>query len=120
MSQLQCIPLCALAVVVLVHLVPWMLDPFQQRALPGPWLAQFSDLWLAYHAYKGKRSEAVHAAHLRYGDKISRNVFKTPLVNGEYHRPHNPHCAQSYFYRFTRGTSDRVRSLNAHPQKRLL
>ncbi|KAJ7330389.1 benzoate para-hydroxylase [Mycena albidolilacea] len=35
--------------------------------IPGPFLARWSHLWLAYHAYRGRRYKAVHAAHSRYG-----------------------------------------------------
>ncbi|KAF8212587.1 benzoate para-hydroxylase [Mycena galopus ATCC 62051] len=35
--------------------------------IPGPFLARWTHLWLAYHAYRGRRYKAVHAAHLRYG-----------------------------------------------------
>ncbi|KAF7340718.1 Benzoate 4-monooxygenase [Mycena sanguinolenta] len=35
--------------------------------IPGPFLARWTHLWLAYQAYRGRRYKAVHAAHLRYG-----------------------------------------------------
>ncbi|KAF7333317.1 Benzoate 4-monooxygenase [Mycena venus] len=35
--------------------------------IPGPLLARWTNLWLAYHAYRGRRYKAVHAAHQRYG-----------------------------------------------------
>ncbi|KAJ6510966.1 benzoate para-hydroxylase [Mycena sanguinolenta] len=38
--------------------------------IPGPFLARWTHLWLAYHAYRGRRYKAVHAAHLRYGRLI--------------------------------------------------
>ncbi|KAF5335214.1 hypothetical protein D9757_011663 [Collybiopsis confluens] len=42
----------------------------QQRAsqhIPGPFLARWTPLWLAYHAYLGRRYVAVHKAHQRFG-----------------------------------------------------
>lgn len=32
--------------------------------IPGPFLARWTHLWLAYHAYRGRRYKVVHAAHL--------------------------------------------------------
>lgn len=36
-------------------------DPL--RDIPGPFLARWTPLWLAYHARRGNRFRAVHAAH---------------------------------------------------------
>jgi benzoate 4-monooxygenase len=60
-------PLYGPALLFLFHLVPWLRDPLGQRNIPGPIFAQFSDWWLALAAYKGKRSETVHRAHVKYG-----------------------------------------------------
>jgi len=60
-------PLYGLVPLVLLHLVPWLHDPLRQRDIPGPPIAQFTDWWLALAAYKGKRSETVHRAHIKYG-----------------------------------------------------
>ncbi|KAJ7826807.1 benzoate para-hydroxylase, partial [Mycena olivaceomarginata] len=38
--------------------------------IPGPFLARWTPLWLAYQAYRGRRYKAVHAAHLRYGTVV--------------------------------------------------
>ncbi|KAJ7749587.1 benzoate para-hydroxylase [Mycena maculata] len=38
--------------------------------IPGPFLARWTHLWLAYHAYRGRRYKAVHAAHQRYGTVV--------------------------------------------------
>ena len=63
-------PLYGLALPVLLHLVPWLYDPLRQRDIPGPFIAQFSDWWLALAAYRGKRSETVHMAHRKYGKPV--------------------------------------------------
>ncbi|KAG8895941.1 hypothetical protein FRB99_000254 [Tulasnella sp. 403] len=62
-------PLALLAAVVVYHYWAYFVDPFGYRkhGITGPWLAQFSDVWLARQAARGKRSEAVHKEHLRYG-----------------------------------------------------
>ncbi|VDB94145.1 unnamed protein product [Peniophora sp. CBMAI 1063] len=53
--------------VVVAHVVPWAVDGRGLRAYPGPWLAQFSDLWLAWTASHGHRCETVHELHNKYG-----------------------------------------------------
>ncbi|KAI0294428.1 cytochrome P450 [Russula brevipes] len=55
------------AVVVLVHFIPWLVDPHGLRSFPGPWVARFSDLWLGRVAQHGHRSEVVHEMHQKYG-----------------------------------------------------
>ncbi|KAJ7598951.1 cytochrome P450 monooxygenase [Mycena floridula] len=52
---------------VLVHLIPYVLDPHGIRAIPGPFLAKFSDIWLAVVSRRGHRSETVHKLHQKYG-----------------------------------------------------
>ncbi|KAK2461176.1 hypothetical protein APHAL10511_006703 [Amanita phalloides] len=51
----------------LVHFIPWLLDSRAIRAYPGPFLAKFSDSWIAYVSKMGHRSETVHKAHQKYG-----------------------------------------------------
>ncbi|KIJ61578.1 hypothetical protein HYDPIDRAFT_96462 [Hydnomerulius pinastri MD-312] len=53
--------------VVLTHIVPYLADPFNQRRVPGPLLAKFSDLWLGWTASQGHRSDVVHELHKKYG-----------------------------------------------------
>lgn len=52
---------------ILAHLIPYLLDPFSQRRIPGPLLAKFSDLWLGWTASQGHRSDVVHELHEKYG-----------------------------------------------------
>lgn len=66
-------PLYGLALIVLFYAVPWLHDPLRQRGIPGPFVAHFSDWWLALAAYKGKRSETVHRAHMKYGKPALAN-----------------------------------------------
>ena len=56
-------------------MLPWALDPYKLRRYPGPPLAAFSDFWLGYQARTGKRYEAVHAAHKKYGAPLYAWVF---------------------------------------------
>ncbi|KAI0266458.1 cytochrome P450 monooxygenase [Gloeopeniophorella convolvens] len=55
------------ALVIVAHLLPWLIDAHGLRSYPGPWLAQFSDLWLGRVAQQGHRSEVVHELHKKYG-----------------------------------------------------
>ncbi|KAI5887036.1 cytochrome P450 [Schizophyllum commune H4-8] len=57
---------CSLAL-VLYHLVPYALDTHRLRGYPGPFLAKFSDFWLALLSRGGHRSEKVHELHEKYG-----------------------------------------------------
>ena len=56
------------ALLVLIHFIPWLVDPHGLRSFPGPWLARFSDLWLGRVAKHGHRSEVVHQMHEKYGE----------------------------------------------------
>ncbi|TFY76249.1 hypothetical protein EWM64_g7765 [Hericium alpestre] len=53
--------------VVLAHVIPYWVDPHGLRQYPGPWLAKYSDLWLARVTAQGNRSEVVHELHKQYG-----------------------------------------------------
>lgn len=55
------------AALALFIAVPYVRDRYGQRSIPGPFLARFTNLWLAYWAGQGKRSEKVHEQHLKYG-----------------------------------------------------
>jgi len=59
------------AVVVLGHLVPYIVDPHALKSYPGPLLAKLSDLWLGRVAVDGHRSEVVHELHKKYGESCS-------------------------------------------------
>ncbi|KAG8937897.1 hypothetical protein FRC00_010612 [Tulasnella sp. 408] len=65
-------PLIACGIIVVVHAVPFFVDRFGYRksGIPGPFLAQLSDSWLARQAASGKRSEAVHEEHKKYGSFV--------------------------------------------------
>ncbi|KAJ7607806.1 benzoate para-hydroxylase [Mycena polygramma] len=87
--------ICALCVYALVLRQP-------AHHIPGPFLARWTHLWLAYHAHHGRRYKAVHAAHLRYGVlvRISPNhisVASPEALSIVYAQgPHAP--AKSPFY----------------------
>ena len=63
----QTVILTGLASVVLVHVIPYLLDPHHIRRYPGPFFAKFTDIWLGVVCKQGHRSEIVHQLHLKYG-----------------------------------------------------
>ena len=65
--SLQTVVLLALASILLVHLIPYLLDPHHIRKIPGPFFAKFTDAWLGLVCKDGHRSEVVHQMHLKYG-----------------------------------------------------
>lgn len=56
--------------ILLAHVIPYFRDPFNQRGIPGPFLARFSDLPLGWVASQGHRSDVVHQLHNKYGRHI--------------------------------------------------
>lgn len=56
--------------VVIAHLVPYLTDPFNQRSIPGPFLAKFSDIWLGWVSSLSHRSDVVHELHKKYGPLV--------------------------------------------------
>ncbi|EMD40186.1 hypothetical protein CERSUDRAFT_151209 [Gelatoporia subvermispora B] len=56
-----------LTALLAVFFAPYILDRHRLRSYPGPFLARFSDLWLASQVWKSHRSEEVHRLHKKYG-----------------------------------------------------
>ncbi|KAK0202468.1 cytochrome P450 monooxygenase [Desarmillaria ectypa] len=109
---------------VLIHLAPYLIDSHRLRLYPGPLLAKFSDVWLAFVAYKGHRSEVVHDLHRKYGPfvRIAPNHISValsdaqPLVYG-----HGNGALKSSFYDAFITTSQglfSVRNRQIHTRKR--
>jgi len=57
--------------ILLAHIIPYIIDPYNQRNIPGPFLARFSDIWLGWVASNGHRSDVVHQLHKKYGTRVS-------------------------------------------------
>ncbi|KAL8673522.1 MAG: hypothetical protein Q9168_002049 [Polycauliona sp. 1 TL-2023] len=58
---------------LLLPLIFYLLPYLRNRSLwdiPGPPLARFSNLWLMYHARRGRRYLAIDAAHKKYGPLV--------------------------------------------------
>lgn len=49
------------------HVVPFLARS-AYIAVPGPFLAKFSDFWLIRQAMMGKRFETVHELHKKHGE----------------------------------------------------
>jgi len=56
--------------VVLFFLVPYLTSNTELKVIPGPFAAKFSNLWLLLQARQGKRYQAVHDAHAKYGKLV--------------------------------------------------
>ncbi|SJL18071.1 related to Benzoate 4-monooxygenase cytochrome P450 [Armillaria ostoyae] len=69
-TNLQTVVTVGLALVILVHLVPYLIDSHGLRSYPGPLVAKFSDVWLGCVSYKGHRSEVIHDLHMKYGSFV--------------------------------------------------
>ncbi|KAJ6500222.1 cytochrome P450 [Mycena vitilis] len=61
------VPLCALATLLLAPLIIYLVDPYNLRRCPGPFLAKFSYVWLGWVSQQGHRSEVIHGLHKKYG-----------------------------------------------------
>ncbi|KAL4079574.1 cytochrome P450 [Scleroderma citrinum] len=72
-----------LSSVAFVHLVPFIADPFNQRRIPGPFLARFSDLWLGWVTSQGHRSDVVHELHKKYGPLVRLAPNHVSIANPE-------------------------------------
>jgi benzoate 4-monooxygenase len=62
-------PYTLLLLPVLFYLLPYLRN-WSIRGIPGPRAAKFSNLWLLYQARRGRRYQAVHAAHEEYGTLV--------------------------------------------------
>ncbi|KAK0493478.1 cytochrome P450 monooxygenase [Armillaria luteobubalina] len=71
--------------VILVYLVPYLADSHSLRSYPGPFIAKFSDAWLAYVTYKEHRSEVIHNLHIKYGPfvRIAPNHVSVALPDAQ-------------------------------------
>ena len=108
---------CSLAL-VLYHLVPYALDTHRLRGYPGPFLAKFSDFWLALLSRGGHRSEKVHELHEKYGTCV---IFADQYSAGSASsRPLRSHCPKPPLYRAPRCAANGVRARQRRAQVRLL
>ncbi|MBW0525988.1 hypothetical protein O181_065703 [Austropuccinia psidii MF-1] len=90
-----------LLLVLRFYIFVYFIDSFRLRRLPGPFLAKFSRLWLAYISRRGRRYQSIHQAHLKYGKiiRIAPNEISiadpdaTPIVLG-----HGTRTTKSDFY----------------------
>jgi hypothetical protein len=104
--------------VILVHFIPWLVDPHGLRSFPGPWVARFSDLWLGRVAQQGHRSEVVHQMHEKYGElakgfpfcgSIRANIH-IPLFTPLFSRDVRPHRPEPPIHIGSHGTPNRLRA----------
>lgn len=55
---------------VLYYIVPYFTLYKGNSTIPGPFIAKFSNIWLASHAKSGKKFAAVDWAHRKYGKVV--------------------------------------------------
>ncbi|KAJ5232543.1 hypothetical protein N7468_005499 [Penicillium chermesinum] len=55
---------------VLYYIVPYFTTFSSLAGVPGPFLAKFSNLWVAFGARRGKKFEIVDKAHRKYGNVV--------------------------------------------------
>lgn len=60
---LTAIPVAA----VLLQIVAYLADPHGLRSYPGPFLAKFTDAWIAWSVNRNRWSLSVEDAHKKYG-----------------------------------------------------
>lgn len=63
-------PYLPVILLVLYYAVPYFTTNKALRAVPGPFFASISNLWLLLQARQGKRYLSVHAAHKKYGKLV--------------------------------------------------
>ncbi|KAL1303762.1 hypothetical protein AAFC00_007102 [Neodothiora populina] len=52
------------------YILPYFTTYKSHRTIPGPFVAKFSNIWLASHTKKGRKFAAVDAAHRKYGKVV--------------------------------------------------
>ncbi|KAH8827609.1 cytochrome P450 [Flagelloscypha sp. PMI_526] len=72
-----------LAILFSVYLIPFLWDPYRIRHIPGPFLANFSYLWLAKAALDGRKSSAVSDAHQKYGSMVRISPREISIATSE-------------------------------------
>ncbi|KAH8824006.1 cytochrome P450 [Flagelloscypha sp. PMI_526] len=71
------------AVALAIYLVPFFLDPYHIRHIPGPFFAKFSYLWLTKNAIQGRKSTAVGDAHKLYGPMVRISPKEVSIATPE-------------------------------------
>jgi benzoate 4-monooxygenase len=61
-------------ILLMYHILAYVIDPQAIRAIPGPFLAKFTDAWFGWVSAHGHRSEVVHEMHKKYGSF----TYRTP------------------------------------------
>ncbi|KAH0343491.1 putative benzoate 4-monooxygenase cytochrome P450, partial [Aureobasidium melanogenum] len=67
--------------IVLFYLVPYFTTYNHLRHIPGPFIAKFSNVWLALHSRKGQKYVAIHEAHQKYGTLVRVGYNHVSIAN---------------------------------------
>lgn len=65
-------------VIVLYQLAAYFVDPHGLRSYPGPFLAKFTDIWIAWTVHRNRWSVDVEDAHKKYGTYL--RGYPTPTL----------------------------------------
>lgn len=67
--------------IVIYYIVPYFTTYNHLRHIPGPFIARFSNIWLALHSRKAQKYVAVHAAHEKYGTLVRVGYNHVSIAN---------------------------------------
>ncbi|KAF8487761.1 cytochrome P450 [Gautieria morchelliformis] len=88
---------------LLVTIIRYATRPDPLRNIPGPWLARWTSILLAYHARTGKRHLYVDALHKRYGPFVritpTQVSCATPSAPSKIYSHGSSSLPKSAFYR---------------------
>jgi benzoate 4-monooxygenase len=75
-------PYALLLLPILYYLLPYLRN-WSIRNIPGPFPAQFSNLWLLLQCRRGKRYLAVDQAHKKYGTLVRIQPNHVSIADAE-------------------------------------
>ena len=74
--------LCCAAAFFCVHLARNFFSR-SASAIPGPFLARFSNLWRLYHTWRGDSEQTLYNLHCKYGDAVRIGPQVVSISNPE-------------------------------------
>ncbi|KAH7156076.1 cytochrome P450 [Dactylonectria macrodidyma] len=111
----------------------WLIKLFRRayltplRAIPGPWYAKFTQLWMKKHILAGRRMHYVHDLHAKYGPVVRVSPEEIDIADvaafKEIHRIGGGFRKSPWYQTFRKGETTDVFSVTdskEHAQKRRL
>ncbi|KAH7122108.1 cytochrome P450 [Dactylonectria estremocensis] len=116
-----------------IFLALWLIKIFRRaywtplRAIPGPWYAKFTQLWMKKHTLAGRRMHYVHELHAKYGPIVRVSPEEIDIADAaafkEIHRIGGGFRKSPWYQTFRKGETTDVFSVTdskEHAQKRRL